>query len=286
MSVLLVQDDTGTRTQAAAALRGAGHRMWAAADAAGAQWLADRHRPDVALVDGHLGGDTDGFAAAAALRASFGMAIFFIVDADHPQHRMRAYEESTHGYLVRPFSCNELVARVEAAGAEAANGVVERRPRLGLSRPLRACDVELDPCTRRAVRAGIHLALTDRQFELLAGLAAAPGRTFSKPELLERVWGCSEHDVNLGEVHVSGLRRCLEVHGPREIFTVLNRGDALVPAGRPSAAGGVPRPASERGRAWRVDRRGVAPLAAGRGVASVAVGRRAALLVVGRPGVC
>ena len=260
VSVLVVQDDTDARARAAAGLRDAGHRVWAAADAAAAQWLADRHRPDVAVVDVHLGGDIDGFAAAAALRASFGTPIFFIVDADHLQHRMRAYEQSTHGYLVRPFCSTELVARVEAAGAEVAEGAVRRR-HLGLGRPLRAGDVELDPSTRRAMRAGIHLALTDRQFELLAVLAAAPGRTFSKTELLERIWGYSEYDVNLVEVHISGLRRCLEAHGPRVIFTVRNRGYVLVPAGRLSAGGPTPAPPSHRARAWWDSRRERALLA-------------------------
>jgi DNA-binding response OmpR family regulator len=84
----------------------------------------------------------------------------------------------------------------------------------------------VDEASRTAFRAGIALHLTKTEFELLCVLARSPGRSFSKIQLLALVWGFDSYDPNVVEVHVSALRRKLEVHGPRLVYT--ERGEGYV----------------------------------------------------------
>jgi DNA-binding response OmpR family regulator len=99
-------------------------------------------------------------------------------------------------------------------------------------------DLEVDELERVVTRAGVPVELTPTEFDLLATLARNPGHVFSKTRLLALVWGFSEYDPNLVEVHVSALRRKLEAHGPRLIHTERGMGYRI---GAPL----MPRPASE-----------------------------------------
>ena len=79
------------------------------------------------------------------------------------------------------------------------------------------------------MRAGATLDLTRTEFDLLAVMAKHPGQVLSKVQLLTQVWGFDAFDVNLVEVHMSSLRRKMEVHGPRLIQTVRGVGYVLRP---------------------------------------------------------
>jgi DNA-binding response OmpR family regulator len=131
---------------------------------------------------------------------------------------LRGFDLGADDYVVKPFAIAELVARVKA--------VLRRSGRL-VSTTIEVRDLVLDETTRTALRAGELVALTPLEFDLLVILAKNPDKVFSKRQLLALVWGFTDFDANLVEVHVSALRRKLEVHGPRMIETARNAGYVL-----------------------------------------------------------
>ena len=118
--------------------------------------------------------------------------------------------------IVKPFDIAELTARIQMIGR-----------RDGGERALTFCDVEVDELAHTVYRGGAEIDLTVTEFNLLATFLRNAGRVMSKRQLLVSVWGFDDYDVNLVEVHVSALRRKLELHGPRIVQTVRGIGYVL-----------------------------------------------------------
>ena len=134
------------------------------------------------------------------------------------EDRLVGFETGADDYVVKPFSPREVVRRVEA--------LLRRAERLSGSRLLNdsLCigDLTIDLAAHGARRGSSQLALTSREFDLLAFLAANPGQTFSKADLLRRVWGWDFGDTSTVTVHVRRLREKLEddPSDPRMVITV------------------------------------------------------------------
>jgi DNA-binding response OmpR family regulator len=153
---------------------------------------------DVFVVDVALPEGPDaGFDFARQVRESgFRQPILFLTARDSVPDRVRGLE---HGddYLPKPFAFPELAARLRALHRRG-----DVRPQVVAWR-----DVELVPDERLVRRAGAPVKLTKKEYEVLAALMLAPGRTFTRPELLERVWGLGfDLASNLLDVYVSNLR--------------------------------------------------------------------------------
>jgi DNA-binding response OmpR family regulator len=122
------------------------------------------------------------------------------------EDRLVGLETGADDYVVKPFSPREVVLRVEA--------LLRRTERLAgtplLNSTLTLGPVTIDSAAREARRSGRPLALTMREFDLLAFLVSHPGQTFSKEELLRRVWGWDFGDTSTVTVHVRRLREKLE----------------------------------------------------------------------------
>lgn len=88
-------------------------------------------------------------------------------------------------------------------------------------------DLVLDDAARTVIRRGNPVVLTETEYQLLSVLMMHPGQVLSKPQLLTRVWGFEAYEPNLVEVHMSALRRKLEVFGPRLVHTVRGAGYVL-----------------------------------------------------------
>ena len=137
-----------------------------------------------------------------------------VLSADEVDDRLRGFSEGIDDYLVKPFSMAELVARVTA--------VLRRRGRV--PSVIEVGDLLVDQEAASARRGDTVLDLTATEFRLLEFLAVSRGRTLSKGQILTQVWGYDDYDPNLVEVHLSSLRRKMELHGPRLIHTVRGMG--------------------------------------------------------------
>jgi DNA-binding response OmpR family regulator len=131
--------------------------------------------------------------------------------------RIRGLELGADDYVTKPFSPRELVLRV---------GSVLRRTRPAGGRAVVDDDLWVDPAARRATLGGAELALTTREFDLLAFLMAQAGQAFTRAELLAQVWGWEFGDQSTVTVHVRRLREKIEINPtrPRRIATVWGTG--------------------------------------------------------------
>jgi DNA-binding response OmpR family regulator len=135
--------------------------------------------------------------------------------------RVAGLDRGANDYMVKPFSIDELLARVRAQ---------LRRPDQRAGDVLEAGDLRLHLTTRRVERAGVEVNLTAREFELLAYLMRHPGQVLSRTQILNAVWGY-DHDpgTNVLDVYMSYLRAKLrDGGGDAPIETVRNAGYRLV----------------------------------------------------------
>lgn len=216
--VLLIEDDAALRDAVRVALLAEGYRVEAHTDGTTARSVAERFRPDLAVLDVRLPTGPSGLSVGHMLREFRELPLMFLTAADSTEDRLAGFAAGADDYLVKPFVMAELLARVRA--------LLRRSGRLS-SETWQVDDLVVDEAARTARRAGASLHLTHTEFDLLLALGRNPDRVLSKTQLLASVWGFESYDVNLVEVHVSALRRKLETNGPRLIQTVRGAGYRL-----------------------------------------------------------
>lgn len=172
--------------------------------------------PDLVVLDLGLPG-MDGLDVARALRQSSSVPIIMLTARAEEADRVAGLELGADDYVVKPFSPRELLARIRA---------VLRRVAVAPDaddRPLVVGDVAIDRARRRVTIAGKDIELTATEFDLLARMGSAPGRVFTRGQLMEEIHGVA---VEAGEraidAHVKNIRRKLEPdpHRPRYVLTV------------------------------------------------------------------
>ena len=217
--VLVVDDDATVRDVVARYLGDAGYRVDVAADGESALAAAARERPDAVVLDLMLPG-TGGLDVCRALRAGQAPpAIVMLTALGEEDDRIRGLELGADDYVSKPFSPRELVLRI---------GSVLRRtgPQAAGIGPLVDGELRVDTAARTATLAGAALALTTREFDLLAFLLAHPGQAFTRAQLLAQVWGWEFGDQSTVTVHVRRLREKVEADPtrPRRIATIWGTG--------------------------------------------------------------
>ena len=218
-TVLIVDDDAVLRRSLARALRLAGFRTDVAEGGRDALARIAAGRPDVVVLDVSMP-DLSGTEVCRRLRADGNEVPVVMLSAlDEADDRISGLQAGADDYLVKPFVTAELELRLRA--------LLRRRP--PATGVLRVGDLVVDADTRTARRAGIELALTRREFDLLEVLARNAGMVITRDRLLELVWG---YDFDVGtnavDTFVSYLRRKLESGGaPRLIHTVRGVGFLL-----------------------------------------------------------
>ncbi|MER7754212.1 response regulator transcription factor [Kitasatospora sp. NPDC097643] len=234
--VLVVDDDPTVSEVVASYLAHAGFHVDRAAGGPQGLALARAHRPDLLVLDLMLPG-IDGLEVLRRLRAGDGVAdvpVVLLTAKGDEADRILGLELGADDYVTKPFSPRELVLRVQS---------VLRRARAGTAAtpggPVLSGDVQLDPKARRVSRRGRELALTIREFDLLAFLLRHPATVFSRQELMQRVWGWDFGDLSTVTVHVRRLREKIEDDpaAPALISTVWGVGYRYDPAGGPEAPG-------------------------------------------------
>jgi DNA-binding response OmpR family regulator len=224
MRLLIVEDDVKLVRALKRGLEREGYGVDVAYDGDEALERATAHDYDAVVLDLMLPG-RDGFAVCDAIRRSHtDVRILMLTARADVRDRIRGLDTGADDYLVKPFDFGELVARLRAVtrrgGAEAAD-----------ERPVSVGDLRLDADTYVAVLGGRRVVLTAREYGVLDCLARHPGRTVTRVELLEEVWGEDfDGSPNVVDVYIGYLRRKLEGAGDaRLIRTVRGVGFVLEP---------------------------------------------------------
>ncbi len=198
MRILVVEDEKKTAAFLAKGLREAGLTVEVAHDGESGFEAARATRFDLLVVDVMLP-KLDGWQVVAQLRkAGVTTPILFLTARDSVPDRVKGLELGADDYLVKPFAFSELMARVRS---------LLRRSPAGTEELLRVEDLEIDTRRNRAVRAGVALNLTPKEFLLLAHLARAGGEAVSRAEIVSQVWDMAfEPSTNVVDVVVRRLR--------------------------------------------------------------------------------
>ena len=219
--LLLVDDEDNLRSMLQAALRHNGFDVTGAADGRTALALAASEQPDLLVLDVMLP-DLDGFEVCRRLRADGSrVPVLFLTARDATEDKVRGLTLGGDDYLVKPFSLEELVARVEA---------VLRRSGLTKDdgRVLRCADLELDDDAHRVTRAGEPVALSPTEYNLLRYLLVNQGRVLSKAQILDHVWDYDfGGDGGVVETYIGYLRKKVDAAEPRLIHTLRGVGYTL-----------------------------------------------------------
>jgi two-component system copper resistance phosphate regulon response regulator CusR len=228
MRVLVIEDSERLRRSLQAGLARVGYNVDVAADGREALEMALAGDYELLVLDLMLPG-LPGLEVLARLRAARHDGHVLILSArDRTDDRVKGLETGADDYLVKPFSFDELVARLRA---------LTRRRHDAKNPVIRLGDVELDTTRRQAAKAGEAVHLTPKEYALLEYLALRRGRVFSKDRLIEQLYtGDAGVTENMIEALVSGLRRKLQGPGePPLIATRRGFGYTIEPACRRSA---------------------------------------------------
>ena len=218
LRLLLVEDDGEAAAGAAAALEGAGWAVEVAGDGAQGLKRASDGGFDVLVIDRMLPG-LDGLSLTRALRAaSVQTPILFLTAVGAVAERVAGLEAGGDDYLVKPYSSDELKARVHALARRSAPAPEAASD----TTTLRAGEVTLDRLTRRARRGEREVELLPLEFKLLEFLALNAGRVVTRAMLLEQVWGFHfDPRTNIVETHVSRLRRKIDAPGESPMISTV-----------------------------------------------------------------
>jgi two-component system alkaline phosphatase synthesis response regulator PhoP len=219
-TILIVDDEKNLTELVQGYLEREGFAVIVAFDGTVALELARQHQPDLVVLDLMLPG-IDGVEVCRSLRTFSDAYVLMLTAKAEEIDKIIGLAVGADDYVTKPFSPRELVARVKA---------LLRRPRTGQAQspeapPIRQFgDLAIDEDRHEVTRQGTVVPLTAREFQLLATMAAHPGRVFTRVQLLERIWGDDYYDDHVVDVHVGNLRKKLEDDPARPRFIETVRG--------------------------------------------------------------
>jgi len=222
--VLLVDDERALTNLVRMALQYEGWDIYVAHDAQEALALYQANEPDVVVLDIMLP-DLDGLGVMERLRQSATYTpILFLTARDSVHDRVAGLTAGGDDYMTKPFSLEELVARLRGLLRRSAYMTPDDQERITVG------DLELDGASREVRRAGVSIALTSTEFELLRYMMRNPRRALSRQEVLQRVWN---YDFggrsSVVDLYVSYLRRKIDADQEPMIQTVRGVGYMLSP---------------------------------------------------------
>jgi two-component system OmpR family response regulator len=223
--VLVVDDEQNITELIATAMRYEGFDVQSAATGRQALDAISTFRPHLVLLDVMLP-DLDGFEVARRVRQEGRrVPIVFLTAKDATEDKVRGLTLGGDDYVSKPFSLEELLARVRAVLRRASDSA-ESTSKLVFS------DLELDEETREVFRGTRSIELTPTEFKLLRYLMMNPRRVISKAQILDYVWEYDfGGDANVVETYISYLRKKVDVESPALIHTIRGAGYSLrIPA--------------------------------------------------------
>ncbi len=218
--ILVVDDEPRITDLVAMALRYEGFDVATAGTGRAGLKLVEEFRPALVVLDVMLP-DMDGFAVTERLAVDrVKVPVLFLTARDAVEDKVRGLTLGGDDYVTKPFSIEELVARIRA--------LLRRTDPVAESGPLVFVDLELDEETHEVRRAGTTVELTATEFRLLRYLMQNAPRVLSKAQILDHVWQYDfGGDANIVETYVSYLRRKVDGIGPPLIQTVRGVGYRL-----------------------------------------------------------
>ncbi|MEI8239648.1 MAG: response regulator transcription factor [Actinomycetota bacterium] len=213
--VLVVDDEAPIREVVRRYLVADGYQVVEAADGESALEQFDAHAPDVVVLDVMMPG-VDGLEVLRRIRTRSDAYVVMVTARTEEMDRLIGLSVGADDYISKPFSPRELVARVKA---------LQRRPRIATtnSSTTRFGELVIDTERREVLLADQPVELSALEFDMLATLTGAPGRVFSRRQLIDRVWGPDFYgDDRVVDVHIRNLRRALgdDAGAPRWVGTV------------------------------------------------------------------
>jgi DNA-binding response OmpR family regulator len=195
--ILVVDDDPHIRELVRRFLQNDGFDVEEAADGAQALVLLEETKVDLAIVDLMMP-RVDGWELCRRLREQSDVPMLMLTAKGEAADRLKGFQLGTDDYVVKPFEPLELVARVRA---------LLRRYRIAISQTVELGELRMDRKTYEVTVDGQPATLPLKEFELLFKLAGSPGRTFSRDQLIEEIWG-SDYQGNERtlDVHINRLR--------------------------------------------------------------------------------
>jgi len=219
--VLVVDDEAYITELVATALRYEGFDVASAGDGRSALSLVESFRPELIVLDVMLP-DFDGFEVQRKLLdRGRRVPVLFLTARDATEDKVRGLTIGGDDYVTKPFSLEELVARIRAVLRRGKGAEPETQRR-------KFADLEMDEDTHEVWRAGRPIELTPTEFSLLRFLLENPRRVLSKGQILDHVWNYDfGGDSSIVETYVSYLRKKVDVEKPHLIHTVRGVGYVL-----------------------------------------------------------
>ncbi|MEU7422076.1 response regulator transcription factor [Streptomyces sp. NPDC040750] len=223
--VLVVDDELSISELLSMALRYEGWQIRSAGDGQGAIQAAREFRPDAVVLDMMLP-DMDGLTVLGRLRRERpDVPVLFLTAKDAVEDRIAGLTAGGDDYVTKPFSLEEVVARLRGLIRRA--GAADRRSESVLV----VGDLTLDEDSHEVSRAGVSIHLTATEFELLRFLMRNPRRVLSKAQILDRVWSYDfGGQANVVELYISYLRRKIDAGREPMIHTRRGAGYLIKPA--------------------------------------------------------
>jgi len=215
--LLVVDDEENLRSMLAAALRHHGFTVALAVDGRDALKVLAASSPDLVVLDVMMP-ELDGFEVCRRMRDGGDQTpVLFLTARDATEDKVRGLRLGGDDYLEKPFSLEELIARIEA--------ILRRTATAPPSTVLRLEDVELDDDAHTVMKAGTHVHLSPTEFKLLRYLLSNKGRVMSKSQILEHVWEYDfDGDGGVVETYIGYLRRKVDTTNPKLIHTIRGTG--------------------------------------------------------------
>lgn len=222
LRILVVDDEPSITELLSTALTFVGFDVHAVGSGRDALATSAAYAPSLIVLDVMLP-DLDGFEVCRRLRSNGdAVPVIFLTARDEHDDKLRGFTYGGDDYVIKPFSLEELLARIRA---------VLRRSGSGKERPsyrLTYADLELDEERLQVTRAGEVIHLSPTEFRLLRYLMMNAERVLSKYQILDYVWQYDfDGDVSVVETYISYLRKKIDGHAPRLIQTVRGFGYAL-----------------------------------------------------------
>ena len=220
--ILIADDEPDLRRMLSAYLKAEGFAPSVAADGREALERMRAETPDLVVLDVGMPG-IDGLEVLRRIRADSDVPVIMLTARSEEVDRVVGLTVGADDYVTKPFSPRELAARIKA--------VLRRGRRPGDDEVLRFSGFTIDPARREVLHDGKPISLTTLEFDLLAALASAPGRVFTRDQLLQRVWGWDYFGVDrVVDVHIANIRKAIgdDAADPAIIGTVRGVGYRLI----------------------------------------------------------